>query len=174
MSAVPWGQRTRVLTAILAGFALLAAHTALAQTSGPIAPKPGQAVQKPPQGASQKALDQSIRVRVNLVNTPVVVRDARGELVLDLLENNFRVFDNGVQQKLEGFDMGSGPLSAVLGMETSARVQPFFPALRRTRALFTETVMGESGDGAVICYDDQGHLLEEFTREPYPIDKRLA
>src|SRR2546428_6732712 len=108
MSAVPWGQRTRVLTAILAGFALLAAYPALAQTSGPIAPKPGQAVQKPPQGAPQKPPDQSIRVRVDLVNTPVVVRDARGELVLDLLENNFRVFDNGVQQKLEGFHIGCG------------------------------------------------------------------
>ncbi|HYT08152.1 MAG TPA: VWA domain-containing protein [Rugosimonospora sp.] len=174
MSAVPWGQRTRVLTATLAGFALLAAHTALAQTSGPIAPKPGQAVQKPPQGASQKPLDQSIRVRVNLVNTPVVVRDARGELVLDLLENNFRVFDNGVQQKLEGFDMGSGPLSAVIVMETSSRIQPLFPALRRTGVLFTETVMGESGDAAVIGYDDQVNRLQDFTGDHDAIDKSIA
>src|SRR5690242_16547231 len=93
--------RTRTLTltfaTILAGLALLAADAAPAQvSSGPIAPKPGQAVQKPPQGAPQKPLDQSIRVRVNLVNTPVVVRDARGELILDLEENSFRVFDNGV------------------------------------------------------------------------------
>ena len=166
MSAVPWGQRTRVLTAILAGFALLAAYPALAQTSGPIAPRPGQAVQKSP--------DQSIRVRVDLVNTPVVVRDARGELVLDLLENNFRVFDNGVQQKLEGFDMGSGPLSAVIVMETSSRIQPLFPALRRTGVLFTETVMGESGDAAVIGYDDQVNRLQDFTSDHDAIDKSIA
>ncbi|PYU33819.1 MAG: hypothetical protein DMG31_08065 [Acidobacteria bacterium] len=166
MSAVPWGQRTRVLTAILAGFALLAAYPALAQTSGPIAPRPGQAVQKSP--------DQSIRVRVDLVNTPVVVRDARGELVLDLLENNFRVFDNGVQQKLEGFDMGGGPLSAVIVMETSSRIQPLFPALRRTGVLFTETVMGESGDAAVIGYDDQVNRLQDFTSDHDAIDKSIA
>src|SRR5438445_7528117 len=166
MSAVPWGQRTRVLTAILAGFALLAAYPALAQTSGPIAPRPGQAVQKSP--------DQSIRVRVDLVNTPVVVRDARGELVLDLLENNFRVFDNGVQQKLEGFDMGGGPLSAVIVMETSSRIQPLFPALRRTGVLFTETVMGESGDAAVIGYDDQVNRLQDFTGDHDAIDKSIA
>ena len=166
MSAVPWGQRTRVLTAILAGFALLAAYPALVQTSGPIAPRPGQAVQKSP--------DQSIRVRVDLVNTPVVVRDARGELVLDLLENNFRVFDNGVQQKLEGFDMGGGPLSAVIVMETSSRIQPLFPALRRTGVLFTETVMGESGDAAVIGYDDQVNRLQDFTSDHDAIDKSIA
>src|SRR2546428_12527926 len=99
MSAVPCGQRTRVLTATLAGFALLASHTALAQTSGPIAPKPGQAVQKPPQGASQKPLDQSIRVRVNLTNPPVGERDARSDLAPGLLRIKFRVFANGVKQK---------------------------------------------------------------------------
>ena len=176
MSAIARGHKIRLLVALLAGFALLAgAHPALAQAPpGPLAPKPGQAVQKPPQGASQKPLGPSIRVRVNLVNTPVVVRDARGELVLDLLENNFRVFDNGVQQKLEGFDMGGGPLSVVIVMETSSRIQPLFPALRRTGVLFTETVMGESGDAAVIGYDDQVNRLQDFTSDHDAIDKSIA
>lgn len=160
------------LTAILGGLALVAASAALAQgPSGPIPPKPGQAVQKPPQ---QKPLDQSIRVRVNLVNTPVVVRDARGELVLDLEENNFRVFDNGVRQKLEGFDMGGEPLSVVIVMETSSRIQPLLPALRRTGVLFTQTVVGENGDAAVIGYDDQVNHLQDFTSEHDAIDKCIA
>ena len=174
MSAVSWGQRTRVLTAMLAAFALLAAYPALAQTSGPIAPKPGQAVQKAPQGAPQKPLDQSIRVRVDLVNTPVVVRDAQGELVLDLLEKNFRIFDNGVPQRLEGFDMGAGPLSVVIVMETSSRIEVLFPALRRTGVLFTETVVGENGDAAVIGYDDQVNHLQDFTSDHDAIDKTIA
>jgi VWFA-related protein len=155
---------------MLAGFALAAAALAQGPT-GPIAPKPGQAVQKAPQGAQQKPLDQSIRVRVNLVNTPVVVHDARGELVLDLDESNFRVFDNGVQQKLEGFDMGGGPLSVVIVMETSSRIQALLPALRRTGVLFTETVIGENGDAAVIGYDDQVNHLQDFTSDHDAIDK---
>jgi VWFA-related protein len=176
MNAIARGVRIRLLAAILAGFALLAAaHPVLAQApSGPIAPKPGQAVQKPPQGAPQKPPGQSIRVRVNLVNTPVVVRNAQGELVLDLLENNFRVFDNGVQQKLEGFDMGGGPLSVVIVMETSSRIQALFPALRRTGILFTETVMGENGDAAVIGYDDQVNHLQDFTSDHDAIEKSIT
>lgn len=173
------GQRIRaltsILTAILAGFALVTANAALAQAPvGPIPPKPGQAVQKPQQGAPQKPLDQSIRVRVNLVNTPVVVHDAKGELILDLEENNFRVFDNGVQQKLEGFDMGGGPLSVVIVMETSSRIQALMPALRRTGVLFTETVVGESGDAAVIGYDDQVNHLQDFTSDHDAIDKCIS
>jgi VWFA-related protein len=109
-----------------------------------------------------------------VVNTPVIVRDSKGELVLDLLENNFRIFDNGVQQRLEGFDMGGGPLSVVIVMETSSRIQPLFPALRRTGVLFTETVIGENGDGAVIGYDDQVNHLQDFTSDHDVIDKCVS
>jgi len=183
MSNMAARQRIRalmsILTAILAGFAvgfaLGATNVALAQApSGPLPPQPGQAVQKPPQGTQRKPLDQSIRVRVNLVNTPVVVHDTRGELILDLEENNFRVFDNGVQQKLEGFDVGGGPLSVVIVMETSSRIQALLPALRRTGVLFTETVMGENGDAAVIGYDDQVNHLQDFTTDHDAIDKCIS
>ena len=59
-------------------------------TQGPIAPKPGATVQKAPENA--------IRVRVALVNAPVTVHDAKGELVLDLQKKDFHVLDNGVEQ----------------------------------------------------------------------------
>jgi VWFA-related protein len=172
MNANPWGQRTRVCALILAGFAVVAA-TPLARAqspSGPIAPRPGQPAQKPP----QQQLDQSIRVRVNLVNAPVVVRNGQGELVLNLLENNFRVYDNGVQQKLEGFDLGGAPLSVVVVMETSSRIQALFPALRRTGILFTQTVIGENGDAAVIGYDDQVNHLQDFTSDHDAIEKVIT
>ena len=174
MSIIGRGRSTRVRTATLAGLALSTAYLAVAQTSGPIAPKPGQTVQKAPPGTPQKPADQSIRVRVNLVNAPVVVRDAQGELVLDLVEQNFRIFDNGVQQKLEGFDMGGGPLSVVIVMETSSRIEALFPALRRTGVLFTETVVGENGDAAVIGYDDEVNHLQDFTSDHDAVDKVIA
>jgi VWFA-related protein len=113
-------------------------------------------------------------VRVDLVNAPVVVRNAQGELVLDLVEKNFRIFDNGVEQKLEGFDMGGAPLSVVVVMETSSRIEALFPALRRTGVLFTETVVGENGDAAVIGYDDQVNRLQDFTSDHDAIEKTIT
>ena len=168
-------QRIRVQTAILAGLTLFATKLALPQApSGPLAPKPGQAIQKGPPQSAQKPLDQSIRVRVDLVTAPVVVRNGQGELVLDLVEKNFRIFDNGVEQKLEAFDMGGAPLSVVVVMETSSRIEALFPALRRTGVLFTETVVGENGDAAVIGYDDQVNHLQDFTSDHDAIDKAIA
>ena len=168
-------RRIAPLAAAVAGFALLASTYGSAQSaSGPIAPKAGQAIQKAPQAPAQKPLDQSIRVRVDLVNAPVVVRDAKGELVLDLVEKDFRVFDNGVEQKLEGFDMGGAPLSVVVVMETSSRIEALFPSLRRTGILFTETVVGENGDAAVIGYDDQINRLHDFTSDHDAIQKTIT
>ena len=43
---------------------------------GPIAPRPGAPVQQAPPEARAKLV-----VRVSLVNTPVTVRDAKGEMV---------------------------------------------------------------------------------------------
>ena len=85
MKATARVQKMRFLTALLAALALVGARPARAQSSsGPIPPQPGQTPQRAPLQQQQKAPDQSIRVRVNLVNAPVVVRDAKGELVLDL------------------------------------------------------------------------------------------
>ena len=63
---------------------------------GPMAPSPDTPVERPrPQS------EPRLKVRVSLVNTPVTVRDSRGEMIHDLEERNFRITDNGV-----GYDPG--------------------------------------------------------------------
>src|ERR1700688_3001606 len=94
------------LAILAASIVFPAAATRAQGKQGPIAPKPGAAVQKAP--------DSTIRVRIALVNAPVTVTDAKGELVLDLQQNNFHVSDNGVEQAIETFDLAGEPLSAVL------------------------------------------------------------
>lgn len=175
MKATARTEKVRLFTALLAALTLLGAGHAGAQSgAGPVPPRPGQAPQSAPSQQQGKAPDQSIRVRVNLVNAPVVVRDAKGELVLDLEQNNFRIFDNGVQQKIDGFDVGGAPLSVVIVMETSSRIQALLPAVRKTGILFTETVLGENGDAAVIGYDDDVRHLQDFTSDHDAIEKAIT
>src|ERR1039457_5382879 len=102
-------------------------------TQGPITPKPGATIQKAPENA--------IRVKVALVNAPVAVTDAKGELVLNLEKKDFHVFDDGVLQNIESFDLGGEPLSAVLMFETSSRIAPLLPAVQKSAIVFTQTVI---------------------------------
>jgi len=71
-------------------------------------------------------------VKVAEVNAPVAVHDSNGELVLDLQQKDFHVLDNGVEQKIDSFDLGSEPLSAVLVFETSSRIAPLLPAVQKS------------------------------------------
>ena len=155
-------------TLLLAGLAFVAVPPLAAQSqSGPIAAKPNQTVQRP--------LDQGpIRVRVDLITTPVVVQDSKGDLVLDLDQKNFRIFDNGVLEKIEDFDIGGEPISAAIVMETSSRIEPLLPAIRRTGILFTQTVLGQGGDATIIGYDDHVSSLLDFTEDRDAIEKTIT
>jgi VWFA-related protein len=149
--------RPRVaLLPLLACLALFRGSIAGQSQSGPIAPQPGTTVQQaPPQ--------PKIGVHVALVNTPVTVRDSKGQMVDNLDAKNFRVTDNGVQQKITHFDMGGDPLSIVFLIETSSRVEAFVPQVRKAGVLFTQTVMGPDAEAAVIGFNDSVDKLQDFT-----------
>src|SRR5260370_38731086 len=102
--------------------------------SGPVAPKPGVEVQLPPKDTQAK-----VRVRVALVNTPVTVRNGRGEMVHDLEAGSFRVTDNGVAQQISHFDLGGDPISMVILIETTSRIEPLMPQIGKTGICFTQT-----------------------------------
>ena len=142
---------------------------ALAQApSGPIPPKPGAEVQQAPKDMPK------VKVQVALVNTPVTVRDARGEMVHDLEARDFQVADNGVTQQISHFDMGGDPISLVILMETSSRIEALLPQVRKTGILFTQTVMGPSGEAAVVGFNDSVDKLQDFTTNGDLIENTIA
>src|SRR5579864_6618047 len=76
---------------------------------GPITPRPDTPVQLPPPESQAK-----VKVQVALVNTPVTVRDSKGQMIHNLDPNEFVVTDNGVPQKITHFDIGGDPISLVI------------------------------------------------------------
>ncbi|MGC1944448.1 MAG: VWA domain-containing protein [Candidatus Acidiferrales bacterium] len=114
-----------------------------------------------------------IRVRVNEVTAPVTVRNASGEMILDLPKESFHIFDNGVEQKIEHFDLGANSLSIVLAVETSSHIEPMFPAVKQTGLVFTETVMAQTSEVAIVGYDDDVSLLKTFTTDPDNIEDAI-
>jgi VWFA-related protein len=143
---------------------------ALAQApEGPLAPKPGSAVQQPPPEVQAR-----LKVRVSLVNTPVTVRNGSGQMIHDLDAKNFVVTDNGVTQKITHFDLGGDPVSVVILMETSERIDSIFPEVRKTGRIFTQAVMGAIGEAAVVGFNDSVDKLQDFTADDEAIEKTIS
>jgi VWFA-related protein len=125
-----------------------------------MAPRPGQPVQQVPPDVQAK-----LKVRVALVNMPVTVRNAKGDMVHDLDAKDFRITDNGAAQTISHFDLGGDPLSVVILIETSSRIDPILPEIRKTGILFTQTVMSSEGEGAVVGFNDAVDKLQDFTND---------
>jgi VWFA-related protein len=115
----------------------------------------------------------AIRVRVTEVTAPVTVRDPKGEMIFDLTKNDFHIYDNGVEQKIEHFDLGGDPLSIVLVVETSSHIEALLPAVRQTGIVFAETVLGQTSEAAVVGYDDSVDLLLKFTTDPDALEDAI-
>jgi VWFA-related protein len=131
--------------------------------AGPIHLAPGAHPEAAPTPEQEQ---HAIRTRVSEVIAPVIVRDPRtGEMILDFRQKDFRVFDNGVEQKIDHFDLGGEPLSIVLVVETSSHVDPMMPAIRQAGIVFTQTVMGKTAEAAVLGYNDAVNVLEPFTMD---------
>jgi VWFA-related protein len=155
-----------LLVLLVSGLSLSASRAQA--PAGPIAPKPGGAVQLPPKQAA------AVKVQVSLVTTPVTVRNASGEMIHNLEARDFQVTDNGVQQSISHFDLGGDPISLVILIETSSRIEPLLPEIRKTGILFTQTVMGPTGEAAVVGFNDSVDKLQEFTSSSDAIESTIS
>jgi VWFA-related protein len=108
----------------------------------------------------------TIRVQANEVVAPVTVTDKNGEMILNLKQQDFHVFEDGIEQPVEHFGLGGQPLSIVLVVETSLRIAPLMPAVQKSGIIFAQPVIGQTAEAAIIEYDDSVRVLERFTTDP--------
>lgn len=93
-------RRQGVISVLLLFLFLATAYPAKAQSQPrPIGPRHGQTIQ---------------RFSNLFVNAPVVVRDSKGEPVLNLTQSNFRAYDNGAGQIMDPLGIGNASLSAAM------------------------------------------------------------
>jgi len=157
--------RAGQLAAFAAAVALVAAAPGARAQAPPGPMAPPEHIKEPPKTA--------LRVNVDWVTTPVTVRNSKGELDLSLARKDFRVFQDGVEQKIEHFDLGGDPLSVVIVVETSSRVAPLLPAVRNTGILFSQDVMPGDVQAAVVSYDDTSEVRQPFTPSGDAIERAM-
>ena len=152
---------------ILLGALLFCAAARAQAPEGPMTPPPGIQIQKAPP-------ERTVKVRSILVNTPVTVRNAAGEMVHNLEAGDFRITDNGVEQKITHFNLGGDPESLVVVVETSSRIEVLLPELRKTGILLTQAVTGPTGETAIVSFNDSVEKLLDFTTDSAKVERAMA
>lgn len=110
---------------------------------------------------------------IDEVTVPLSVRGRNGEYIHDMLMEDFTIYDNEVEQKIVGFDVSFLPISMVICVQTSDRVEGILGDIRKSAYLFTELVLGEYGEAAILTFDSRVKLMQDFTNDTEKIDKAL-
>ena len=137
-------------------------------------PAPAQAPQSAASQSAQPAPNNHIRVVTNEVVAAVTVTDPNGEFDFDLLPSDFHVFDDGVEQRIDHWDLGGDPLAVVLVLQTTDRAQSMIPAIHSLGSIFTETVMALHGEAAVVTYDSTVDVRQPFTMDHDAVESAVA
>jgi VWFA-related protein len=169
--------RKRTLFAFAATFipALLALPPGLAVQDPPPAPVPKVPQEPTPapkpqeQGAQSPAAQQpsdsqtTLKFSVNYVFLPVTVKDSAGHLVADLGRDEFRVFDDNVEQRVEFFSAEAFPLSAVILLDNDLKSKD----AEQVESSLSSIVAGLSAsDEAEVCrFDSNFHPGKGFIRD---------
>jgi VWFA-related protein len=108
--------------------------------------------------------DYSISVDVPLVNVDVSVLTKDGQFVPGLKKDNFRVWEDGVQQQISNFSQSEAPITAVLLVEFASTNYYFLYDALNASYNFASSLKKEDWV-AVEYYDMKPHILVDFTQD---------
>jgi VWFA-related protein len=112
--------------------------------------------------------DYSLQVEVPLVNVPVLVTTKEGQFIPGLKKDNFRIYEDGVQQNLSNFDISQAPITAVLLVEFAATNYYFMVDALNASYAFANSLKKEDWV-AVVSYDMKPHIMVDFTQDKQAI-----
>ena len=102
--------------------------------------------------------NEIIKVETNLVTMPVSVLDRDGRFVSGLQQRDFKVFENGIEQKLEYFQSVEKPFTVILLIDVSPSTQYKIDEIQDAAIAFIDQLRRDDRV-AVISFDEHVHLL---------------
>ncbi len=115
-----------------------------------------------------------IRVRSNLVVTPVTVVNSSGEFVFELAQSDFEILDNGVAQRIEGYESEPRRMAVVIVVQTSRSIEALLKDIHRLGPVFSSLLLGPEGEAAVITYGDRVNLAQDFSADGDQLETTLG
>lgn len=106
----------------------------------------------------------SISVAVDLVSLQVLVTDKKGNVILGLKPENFKLYEDDVEQEISHFSTVKASITAVMLVEYSRQVQYFINDVWNSMYGFAATLRPDDWV-AVVGYDMKPTILCDFTRD---------
>ncbi len=158
--AIGKGQRLPYLA--LLAFCVFVAPV-LAQVTGPEAPNPS------PQPDIKKS---GIEMNVEMALVNVTVTDPYSRLVTGLDKENFRVFEDGIEQEISAFSSEDVPISIGLIFDMSGSMADKVDKARQAAVQFLRTA-NPRDEFFLVSFNDRAELTSKFTSSIDELQNRM-
>jgi VWFA-related protein len=121
--------------------------------------------------------DDVIKIETDLVPFEVTVTDKKGNPVRGLKAEDFKVFENGVERRIDFFEpikkaVDSRPLSIVFALDMSGSMTPDeLVKLREALQRFVKRLADYNSYFAVMTFGMEVKTLQSFTNQPEKLKK---
>ena len=105
-----------------------------------------------------------VRIETSLVAVPVSVLDRQGRFIPGLSREDFRVFENGVEQAIAYFEPSEKPFTVALLLDTSASTRFHLWEIREAAITFAKQLRPQDRV-LVVTFSDEVLLLTEATND---------
>ncbi len=156
---------------------LLRAQNTPPDSAAPGGNNPAPQTSTRPNEAGPPASKNKIRVRVEVVNVPVTVIGKRGLPVIDLTQNDFKVYEDGRPQAIRYFSQESHQplrIGVMLDTSNSARRQLSFEKDAATEFVF-RMLEGRNTKNQVFLetFDASSSIIQDFTSDTELLNEKI-
>jgi VWFA-related protein len=110
-----------------------------------------------------------VRIDTTLVTVPVSVLDRQGRFVPNLRQEDFSVFENGVEQPIAYFEPAEKPFTVALLLDTSASTHFHLWEIKEAAIAFAKQLRPQDRV-LIVTFSDEVLLLTEATNDPNVIN----
>jgi VWFA-related protein len=116
----------------------------------------------------------TIRVQVSLVNIFATVRDGKKRIIPDLTQDDFKIFEEGQQQKIAAFSRETAlPITLGMLIDTSGSEMAMLGAEQQAASRFLDRVLRKSDEAMVISFDTDVDLLADWTSDRDTLERGI-
>jgi Ca-activated chloride channel family protein len=125
---------------------------------------------------SVPAQETTIQTTVPLVTIPVSVTDANGNPMPGISANDFELLDDGKPRpvNVDVLESGISPISLVAVVQTSNMSLAAIAKVKKVGSMIPLAVVGANGSAALVTYDAEVKVVQDFTNDADAISKAFS
>lgn len=132
-----------------------------------------QPQQNPAASGQEVGQDEVLKVETTLVAVPVSVMDRDGKFISGLRQEDFRIYEDGVEQEVTFFAPVEKPFTVVLLIDTSGSTEKLQKEIRASAIAFLDQLRPED-NVMVVTFDSEIEVLNKPTRDRASLRKAIG